>query len=130
MEGVRHLRFWLLGLAAVLLAGFARGQATVCLILAGYHAQELALVVAVFSLGQFLEGHVLTPRLVGGRVGLHPVWVIFALLAGSTLFGFVGLLLAVPAAAVAGVLVRFAAARYCESRYYRGDPPWTSSPSS
>ncbi|HEY2113422.1 MAG TPA: AI-2E family transporter, partial [Dongiaceae bacterium] len=80
--------------------------------------------------GQFLEGYVLTPRLVGDRVGLHPVWVIFALLAGGTLIGFVGLLLGVPVAAIIGVLIRFAAARYREIRYYRGDPSWPSSPSS
>ena len=76
-----------------------------------------------------LEGYVLTPRLVGDRVGLHPVWVIFALLAGGSLFGFVGLLLAVPAAAVIGVLTRFAVLRYRDSRYYPGDP-WPNSPSS
>jgi predicted PurR-regulated permease PerM len=87
-------------------------------------------VVVLFACGQFFEGYVLTPRLVGDRVGLNPVWVIFALLAGGTLFGFVGLLLGVPAAAIIGVLIRFAAARYRESRYYRGDPSWPSSPSS
>ena len=56
--------------------------------------------------------------------------MIFALLAGGTLFGFVGLLLGVPAAAIIGVLIRFAAARYRDSRYYRGDASWPSSPSS
>ncbi len=158
------------------LAGFARGQASVCLTLALYYAVALSLVrlefglvvglgigmisfipyvgsitglivsvgialaqfptwgpvflvLGVFVLGQLLEGYVLTPRLVGNRVGLHPVWVIFALLAGGTLFGFVGLLLAVPAAAVIGVLVRFGAAQYLTSRFFRGDPPWPSSPS-
>ncbi len=158
------------------LAGFARGQATVCLLLAIYYAAGLSLigldfglavglgigllsfipyvgsitgfvvaigialaqfdnwssiglVVVVFAIGQVLEGYVLTPRLVGNRVGLHPVWVIFALLAGGALFGFVGLLLAVPSAAVIGVLARFAVGRYRDSRYFRGDPPWPSSPS-
>ena len=56
-------------------------------------------------LGQFLEGNVLTPRLVGDRVRLHPVWIIFALLAMGNLFGFIGLLLAIPVAAAAGVVV-------------------------
>jgi predicted PurR-regulated permease PerM len=59
--------------------------------------------------GQFIEGNILTPRLVGERVRLHPVWIIFALLAMSQIFGFLGLLLAVPVAAVCGVLVRHAA---------------------
>lgn len=62
----------------------------------------------------------LTPKLVGDRVGLHPVWIIFALMVGGTLFGFLGLLLAVPAAAAIGVLVRFAIERYLASPFYRG----------
>ncbi len=83
-----------------------------------------AVVAGVFAAGQIIEGNFLTPRLVGGRVGLHPVWVIFALLAGASLFGFVGLLLAVPVAAVIGVLVRFALGRYLDSELYggAGDP--------
>ncbi len=158
------------------LAGFARGQAAVCLLLAIYYGAGLSLtglnfglaigigigvmafipyvgsifgflasvglalvqfddwthvglVALIFALGQVLEGYVLTPRLVGGRVGLHPVWVIFSLLAGGALFGFVGLLLAVPSAAAIGVLIRFAVERYRQSSFYRGDPPWPSSPS-
>ncbi|MBX6322408.1 MAG: AI-2E family transporter [Rhodospirillaceae bacterium] len=79
---------------------------------------RIAAVAALFLVGQFLEGNVLSPKLVGARVGLHPVWVIFALLAGGALFGFVGLLLAVPAAAVIGVMARFALQRYLASRYY------------
>jgi predicted PurR-regulated permease PerM len=149
------------------LAGFARGQATVCLVLAAYYATALALVglpfglvvgiaaglltfipylgaasglviglgiafvnfdgwsgpisvAIVFVIGQVIEGNFLTPKLVGDRVGLHPVWVIFALLAGGALFGFLGLLLAVPTAAAIGVLVRFAIARYLESPVYLG----------
>jgi predicted PurR-regulated permease PerM len=66
-----------------------------------------------------LEGYVLTPRMVGERVGLHPVWVLFALMAGGALLGFTGVLLAVPAAAVIGVLVRFAISRYLHSPLYR-----------
>jgi predicted PurR-regulated permease PerM len=149
------------------LAGFARGQATVCLVLAAYYATGLMIVglpfglvvgiaaglltfipylgamtgavigmaialvnfdgwtgpiavAAIFGIGQVLEGNVLTPKLVGGRVGLHPVWIIFALLAGGTLFGFLGLLLAVPVSAGIGVLVRFALSRYLESPVYLG----------
>ena len=83
---------------------------------------SVAIVVGVFLAGQALEGNLLTPWLVGDRVGLHPVWVIFALLAGGAVFGFVGLLLAVPAAAVIGVLVRFALERYRESALFHGKP--------
>ena len=69
-------------------------------------------VVLVFVVGQMIEGTVLTPRLVGGSIGLHPVVVIFAVLAGGQLFGFFGILLALPTAAVISVLVRFAYAHY------------------
>lgn len=149
------------------LAGFARGQALVCLALAAWYAigltvvgldfgllvgifaglasfipivgalggGALALALAliqfqtvgpilsvalVFGVGQVLEGQVLTPRLVGDRVGLHPVWIIFALMAGGASFGFFGLLIAVPFAAAVGVLVRFALERYLASPFYRG----------
>ena len=80
----------------------------------------ILVVVAVVLFGQLLEGQVLTPRLVGKRVGLHPVWLMFALLAFGYLFGFLGLLLAVPLAAAAGVLVRFALQRYQTSALYTG----------
>lgn len=150
------------------LAGFVRGQASVCVALAIYYAlamsvvgldfglviglvagclsfvpyvgtlvgfcssvgvalfqfQEewrIGLVVALFAVGHILEGYVLTPRLVGGKVGLHPVWVMFALLAGGSLFGFTGVLLAVPMAAVIGVLIRFALRQYLSSSYYTGE---------
>jgi len=149
------------------LAGYARGQAVVCLVLGVFYAVGLSLVgldygvvvgvlagvlsfvpyvgtitgfvtsmglafgqfsdplsiglvFGIFLVGQVLEGYVLTPRLVGDRIGLHPVWVIFALLAGGALFGFVGVLLGLPAAAVVGVLTRFGLARYLESSYFRG----------
>src|SRR5210317_1714481 len=69
-------------------------------------------VVATFSIAQFIEGSLLTPKLVGTRIGLHPVIVIFAVAAGGQLFGFFGILLALPAAAVLSVLVRFAFNRY------------------
>jgi predicted PurR-regulated permease PerM len=150
------------------LAGFLRGQGTVCLILAIYYGLGLslagldfglvigiaagflsfvpyvgaivglllsvglalvqfdawlpiAIVAAVFVLGQTVEGYVLTPKLVGEKVGLHPVWIIFALLAGGAMFGFLGILLAIPAAAVIGVGVRFGLARYLASAYFGGN---------
>ncbi len=149
------------------LAGFVRGQATVCLILGCYYATGLmlvdlpfglvvgmmagiltfipyvgamsgfitalaialatfdgwhgtAIVAGIFFVGQILEGNFLTPKLVGDRVGLHPVWIIFALLSGGALFGFVGLLLAVPVAASIGVLVRFFIGKYLMSPLYHG----------
>jgi predicted PurR-regulated permease PerM len=150
------------------LAGFVRGQGTVCLILGTYYALALMLVglpfgmvigliaglltfipyvgaliggvlsiglalfqfwgdwwmillvAAIFQVGQLVEGNILTPKLVGGSVGLHPVWLIFALSAFGALFGFVGLLVAVPVAAAIGVLARFAIGQYRESLLYRG----------
>jgi predicted PurR-regulated permease PerM len=75
-------------------------------------------VVGIFLFGQTVEANILTPKLVGDRIHLHPVWVIFALLAGGHLFGFTGVLLSVPAAAVIGVLVRFALDRYRGSPLY------------
>ena len=149
------------------LAGFLRGQGTVCLILGLFYAIALsiagldfglvvglvagllsfipyvgaivglvlsvglallqfddwlrvAIVAGIFFVGQAVEGNFLTPKLVGESVGLHPVWIIFGLLAGGALFGFVGVLLAIPAAAVIGVGVRFALGRYLQSPYYRG----------
>jgi predicted PurR-regulated permease PerM len=149
-------------------AGFIRGQASVCLILGTFYAVGLSLIglnfgaligmtagllsfipyvgsltglilsvgvaivqfwpnltwigvtLAVFIVGQFVEGNILSPKLVGASVGLHPVWLMFALLAFGSLFGFVGLLLAVPLAAAVGVLVRFALERYLESPLYQG----------
>jgi predicted PurR-regulated permease PerM len=83
---------------------------------------SIVLVLGIFLVGQFLEGNVLAPKLVGESVGLHPVWLIFALLAFGYLFGFVGLLVAVPLAATIGVLARFALRRYLESSLYTGGP--------
>ena len=80
----------------------------------------VAVVAGVFFVGQFIEGNILQPRLVGKSVGLHPVWLMFSLFAFGALFGFVGLLIAVPAAAAVAVLVRFAIARYLESPLYQG----------
>lgn len=148
-------------------AGFIRGQGTVCLILGGYYAvgltvaglnfglliglfvglisfipyvgtmtgfvlsvgvawvqfypddwQWIIVVMTVFFVGQFLEGYILQPKLVGQSVGLHPVWLMFALFAFGSLFGFTGMLIAVPAAAAVGVLVRFALHTYLKSPLY------------
>jgi predicted PurR-regulated permease PerM len=83
---------------------------------------SILIVAGVVLVGQFLEGNVLSPYLVGHSVGLHPVWLMLALFAFGYLFGFVGLLLAVPLAAAAGVLIRFAVGRYLESAFYTGSP--------
>lgn len=80
----------------------------------------LIAVGVIFAMGQFLEGNVITPRLVGQSVGLHPVWLIFALSVFGALFGFVGMLVAVPVAAMIGVLIRFGLVKYKESLLYRG----------
>jgi len=81
---------------------------------------SIGLVAAIFVSGQVIEGNFLTPKLVGSSVGLHPVWLIFALSAFGTLFGFVGMLVAVPVAAAFGVIARFAVAEYQKGRLYRG----------
>ncbi len=78
----------------------------------------VALVFGIFVAGQLLADYVLVPRIVGDRVGLHPFWVIFGLFAGGALFGFLGMLLSVPVAAVVGVLARFAIERYKTSPVY------------
>ncbi len=151
-------------------AGFLRGQASVCLILGCYYAVALTLtglnfglligcsaglltfipyvgslsglviatvvafaqfwpdwtwvvvVACIFFVGQFIEGYILSPKLVGERVGLHPVWLMFSLFAFGYLLGFVGLLLAVPLAAATGVLVRYALSQYLASPLYTGEP--------
>ncbi len=80
----------------------------------------IAIVGAVFVVGQLVEGNVLTPKLVGGSVGLHPVWLIFSLSAFAALMGFAGMLIAVPVAASIGILGRYFLARYMEGALYRG----------
>jgi predicted PurR-regulated permease PerM len=158
------------------IAGFVRGQGTVCILLGIFYAVGLSLVglnfglligmfaglisfipyvgsliglvlsigvaivqfwpdyvwiiavAAVFFAGQFLEGNILQPKLVGSSVGLHPVWLMFALFAFASLFGFLGMLIAVPAAAVVGVLVRFALDRYLESDLFAPSPPQVAGP--
>lgn len=82
---------------------------------------HIVLVLAVFGFGQGIESFYLTPKLVGEKVGLHPVWVIFALMVGGLLLGFTGVLLAIPIAATIGVLVRFFLAHYLASPLYSGE---------
>jgi len=86
-------------------------------------AWRVAIIAGIFGLGQVLEGFILTPRFVGDRVKLHPVWVIFAVLAGGSLFGFVGMFISLPAAAMIGVLVRFGISHYLASPLYHGPRP-------
>ena len=103
--------------------GTFAGGAVAIAVAIGQFAPEwggVAKVAAVFIAGQVIEGNFLSPKLVGDRVGLHAVWIMFALLAGGALFGFVGVLVAVPVAAVIGVLVRHFVGRYRESALYRG----------
>jgi len=80
-------------------------------------------VLVVFGIGQVIESYWLTPKLVGDRIGLHPAAVIFAVLAGGQLFGFLGMLLALPVAAVVNVLLRYAEQRYTRSKLYAGEQP-------
>lgn len=87
----------------------------------GLDPLHLGLVVGVFLVGQALESSVLTPNLIGNRIGLHPVWVLFAVFAGGTIAGIVGVFFAVPVAAVLGVIVRHALGHYRRSNFY--DPP-------
>ena len=82
--------------------------------------QWIVAVAAIFVVGQLVEGNVLTPKLVGDSVGLHPVWLIFALTAFGALFGFAGMLIAVPVAAVIGVMGRFGIRQYKQGRLYLG----------
>ncbi|MRG55776.1 AI-2E family transporter [Phyllobacterium sp. SYP-B3895] len=158
------------------IAGFVRGQGTVCLLLGVIYAVGLTIVglnfglliglfaglisfipyvgslvglvvalgvamvqfwpewghilgVAIaFGVGQFIEGNILQPKLVGSSVGLHPVWLMFALFAFGTLLGFTGMLIAVPTAAAIGVLVRFMIGRYKQSPLYTGDYPKSDEP--
>jgi predicted PurR-regulated permease PerM len=84
---------------------------------------SVAVVCGIFLFGSTVEANILSPKLVGDRIHLHPVWVLFAVLAGGRLFGVVGVFLSVPAAAVIGVLTRFALHRYRESSLYDAGRP-------
>jgi predicted PurR-regulated permease PerM len=104
---------------------FAALLVSFCVAIEQFYPQwdRIFIVVGVVLVGQFIEGNILSPKLLGKSVGLHPVWLIFALLAFGYLFGFVGLLLAVPLAAAAAVLIRFALQHYRASSLYTGDEP-------
>jgi predicted PurR-regulated permease PerM len=91
---------------------FGIGLAALTVILEPNPLWQMIGIVATFTIAQLLEGSILTPKLVGDRIGLHPVLIIFAIVAGGQLFGFFGILLALPAAAVLSVMVRFAYHRY------------------
>ena len=84
-------------------------------------ADMMLITASIFIIGQLIEGFFLTPKLVGEAVGIHPVWVIFALMAGGLMFGFLGILIAVPVAAVLAVLLRFGLSRYKTTPLYLGD---------
>jgi predicted PurR-regulated permease PerM len=84
---------------------------------------DVAVIAGIFMLGQMIEGYIIYPRLLGDRVQLHAVWVIFALFAGATAFGFLGVLLAVPAAAAIGVVARFWLRRYLASPLFHAKDP-------
>jgi predicted PurR-regulated permease PerM len=130
------LALWLVGLNFGLVVGVVAGMLTfipyVGAIVGGALAIGLALfqfwgewiwiaaVAGIFFFGQFLEGNFLTPKLVGESVGLHPVWLILALSVFGSIFGFVGMLVAVPLAAALGVVARFLVHQYIDSRLYRG----------
>jgi predicted PurR-regulated permease PerM len=83
----------------------------------------ILIVLAVYAIGQFLEGNILYPKLVGQSININPVWLMFALFAFALLFGFVGLLLAVPLTAISGVLTRYGLAKYQASTLYLGTEP-------
>lgn len=127
------LGLWLVGLKLGLLIGFLAGLISfipyvgsisgflmaMILVVTQYGTlPKILAVVAVFAVGQFLEGNFLTPKLVGENIGLHPVWVMFALLAGGVLLGLLGMIIAVPVAACIGVLLRFMISQYKKSAIY------------
>ncbi len=133
LAAIYTLGLWFVGLELALLIGFMAGlvsfvpylgfivgilAASVAAVMQFHDMTHLIYVFIVFGIGQLAESMVLTPWLVGDRIGLHPVAVIFAVLAGGQLFGFFGVLLALPSAAVFMVLVRYAHERYRASRLY------------
>ncbi len=81
---------------------------------------NLMIIAGIFLAGQMIEGNFLTPKLIGEKIGLHAVWVIFALMAGGELFGFLGVMIAVPISAIIGVLIRFSINKYLQSAYFHG----------
>ena len=130
---VYSLGLWIVGLELALIIGLIAGlvsfvpylgfilgilMAGIAALMQFHEPQYLLWVAVVFGIGQMLEGMLLTPLLVGDKIGLHPVAVIFAVMAGGQLFGFVGVLLALPVAAVIMVLLRDLNRRYRESGLY------------
>lgn len=118
---------FLIGLVAGLISIIPMVGSTVGLVVsvavAWFQAGEwsyVAIIAAIFLFGQLIEGNVLSPKIIGDNVGMHPLWVFFALMAGGSLFGVLGMLIAVPMAAVAGVLLTFAIAQYKLSPYFKG----------
>lgn len=124
---------WLIGLHLGILVGFIAGLISfipyvgsisgflmaMVLVVTQYGTwPKIVEVIVVFLIGQFLEGNFLTPKLVGENIGLHPVWVMFALLAGGVLLGLLGMIIAVPLAAIIGVLLRFLIDNYKKSAIY------------
>ena len=91
---------------------------TIIALLQGQGYLFVLLVVMIFLIGQFIEGNFITPKLVGNKVGIHPALIIFALLVGGTLFGFLGILFAIPVIAIIGVLGRFFVQKYLSSKFY------------
>jgi len=135
LASIYSIGLWIVGLDLALLSGLIAGLVSfvpylgfiVGILVAGIAAImqfqdmiHLLYVAIVFGIGQMVEGMLLTPLLVGDRIGLHPVAVIFAVLAGGQLFGFLGVLLALPVAAVIAVMLRYIHERYKESAMYSG----------
>ena len=134
---IYSIGLWAIGLDLAIIIGLTAGLLSIvpylgtivgvgaALIAAMFQFQDvvhLLLVAGVFTIGQMMEGMVLTPKLVGDRIGLHPVAVIFAVLAGGQLAGFLGILLALPVAAALNVLVRHINQEYQSSEYYAQEP--------
>jgi len=137
LGGIYATGLWLFGIELALLIGLLSGLASiipylgfavgivVATIVAFFQFHDVAhilMVWGVFTVGQLLEGSVLTPLLVGDRIGLHPVAVIFAILAGAQLFGFFGMLLALPVAAASMVFLEYARQQYLKSGVYIREP--------
>ena len=129
---------WMVGLDLALLVGFIAGMVSFVPYLGAITGVSLSLIAAlvqfgdgahvlmvigVFAFGLTMESYVLVPRLVGNKIGMHPVGVIFAIMAGGQLFGFLGVLLALPVSAIAMVLLRYAHERYTSSKLYAGPTP-------
>lgn len=100
--------------------GFATGLflALLVTITQFFSITNLLLIIIIFTLGQLLESYLLVPQLIGTKIGVHPLWILFTILAGASLFGFLGVLIAVPVAAIIGVLIKFMLNNYLSSSLY------------